>query len=244
MTDFSHIGVVFATPSTQAQVCNEGFLAALGADRILIKNGIQPDYLGASQDPYLSKVRSKLATIFLEEFTNATHLFFVDDDVGFQPEKPLEYIRAGFDVVAGIYPKKSDVLSLPITLVGDPPFNWKRNYIEAMMVPTGFMCIARHVIEKVAEASGVFVDNDIMAGPGTKRRYKEIFKMGRGANELWYGEDVLFCAEVRQLGFTVWADTDHVMSHRGAKAWASSLGMHLPTEVTDAGGDGQNNDQA
>jgi hypothetical protein len=44
-------------------------------------------------------------TLFLND-PQATHLLFVDGDIGFEPEQVLRLINCGADVVAGIYPIK------------------------------------------------------------------------------------------------------------------------------------------
>ena len=39
---------------------------------------------------------------------NYTHLFWIDGDIGFEPEAALRLLRAGRDVVAGAYPFKRE----------------------------------------------------------------------------------------------------------------------------------------
>jgi hypothetical protein len=58
-------------------------------------------------DALITRARANLVTLFLDDpETEATHLLFVDADIGFEPEQVVRLISCGADVVAGIYPIK------------------------------------------------------------------------------------------------------------------------------------------
>jgi hypothetical protein len=223
------IDVLFATPSPGLNLCAEGRNAAIAADRLLTLNGIKADYLTLGGDSYIAKARSRIATVFLEEYPNAKCLFFIDDDVGYDYRKPLEYILRTEDIVAGIYPKKDDGwLEFPVTLSGRTPNEpiMKDGFALASMVAGGFTCIKRHVIERIAQDCEKFYDVAMLTRK--MRQYYEIFRMGILADDgNWYGEDVAFCLHCRQLGFEMWADTNHKMTHRGGKVWSGNLGDYI-----------------
>src|SRR5215475_563918 len=56
-------------------------------------------------DALITRARANLVTIFLDDPT-ATHLLFVDADIGFTPDQAFRLIECGADVVAGCYPVK------------------------------------------------------------------------------------------------------------------------------------------
>jgi hypothetical protein len=94
------------------------------------------------------------------------------------------------------------------------------------LLPTGFMCIRRHVIEKAAQESGEYLDYD------KKRGYVhcwDFFRTGWIASEQgskmgrWWGEDFFFSAMVEQLGMNCWVDPNIKFTHRGSKAWEANL---------------------
>lgn len=227
--------VVFATPSSSFSLCREFFHSSLMCDRMLVAMNIGASYIGLDGDCYLSKVRSKLATKFLEDYPDADSLFFIDDDVGFPPGKAVEFILRNEEVVAGVYPKKSENIDFPCVLLGDKSKNgapiMSNGLVAASMVPTGFLRIKRSALEKIAANSRKFWtvhDADI-----TKQRlYSEIFKMGvdRDGGD-WVGEDPWFCRECISLGIDIWVDPDIQFTHRGSRKWTASLNDYLGQDM-------------
>ena len=56
-------------------------------------------------DALITRARANLMTSFLDDPT-ATHLLFIDADIGFTPDQVFRLIESAADVVAGVYPIK------------------------------------------------------------------------------------------------------------------------------------------
>src|SRR6202011_3008785 len=56
-------------------------------------------------DALITRARANLVTLFLND-PSATHLLFVDADIGFVPDQVFRLIESGADVIAGVYPIK------------------------------------------------------------------------------------------------------------------------------------------
>src|SRR5262249_57481873 len=56
-------------------------------------------------DALITRARANLVALFLDD-PLATHLLFVDADIGFEPDQVLRLIASGADVAAGAYPIK------------------------------------------------------------------------------------------------------------------------------------------
>ena len=63
--------------------------------KILFKDG----------DALITRARASLVSQFLDD-RDATHLLFVDADIGFEPEQVLRLIECGADICAAVYPIK------------------------------------------------------------------------------------------------------------------------------------------
>src|SRR5215469_13783418 len=118
-------------------------------------------------DALITRARANLVTLFLDDPT-ATHLLFVDADIGFVPEQVFRLIGSGADVVAGIYPIKrvnwdkaaralqSDRPNLPaasldyVLEINDPDCAVVVNrFTRVRYAGTGFLMIRRHVLERM-----------------------------------------------------------------------------------------------
>jgi hypothetical protein len=148
--------VVFGIPTISKWISAETYQSMMSLQWAMFGKGIPLAQIIVGGDPYLSKVRSKIATVFLRDYPQATALFFIDDDVGFPYEAALRFIDSDKDVIAGVYPKKEDgpVLQWPADLLADKDtkelFRDENGLYLASHIPTGFLRIRRHVLEKIA----------------------------------------------------------------------------------------------
>ena len=104
MTDRVHL--VVATP------CFGGQVSSIYAGSIFhlqraVRSRPDMDFtvLMRDGDALITRARANLVTLFLDN-TGATHLLFVDADIGFTPDQVFRLIESGADVVAGVYPIK------------------------------------------------------------------------------------------------------------------------------------------
>ncbi|HEX5509835.1 MAG TPA: hypothetical protein VFX37_15145 [Pseudolabrys sp.] len=143
-----------------------------------------------------------------------SHLFFIDADIGFQPETFWRLVTSGYDVSASAYPFKRDdmveqggfvVDSAELGPIGTDGFATIQN------APTGFMCIARGAIEK-------------LAGAGIGRN--EFFDTMRFDDE-YLAEDHAFCKRWHDIGGEIHLDTRAILTHQGVKIY--DKGRLMPT---------------
>lgn len=163
--------VLLATPSNRG--LNTQYVASMlntmGDQRMLDDQiQIQP-YLWPGES-LISRARNDILRYFYYE-SDCTHLFFIDDDIAWEPICFFEILAAEKDVVGGIYPLKSlrwdklvgvtiaseqqaKVLTMEVVVNGadpdhpdsDPPL------LVAHDLGTGFLCITREAIDKMVEA--------------------------------------------------------------------------------------------
>src|SRR5580704_18436823 len=100
------INLVVATP------CFGGQISILYAGSIFklqkmvrASNEINLKILFKDGDALITRARASLVAQFLDD-PKATHLLFVDADIGFEPDQVTRLINCGADVCAAIYPIK------------------------------------------------------------------------------------------------------------------------------------------
>jgi hypothetical protein len=140
--------------------------------------GIQLQLYFLFNESLITRARNYCADEFMR--SNATHLMFIDSDIGFNPNDVIALLAlqddaSPYDVIGGPYPKKCiswEKIKLavdkgvadedPNTLekyVGDYVFNPKSNQgaipigepVEVSEIGTGFMMIRRRTFEKYQE---------------------------------------------------------------------------------------------
>lgn len=219
--------VLFAIPSLNYHTAIEctGSLCQTSAE--LIKAGIPHAFRFRGGNCFVDAARNLLAADLLDD-PQYTDIFYIDDDVGFEPAKVLEFILSPKDVISGVYPKKNDELvEFPCILKqGDDEMPIERDGLyQAVNIPGGFMRIKRHVMERLAEESQQyeFVDKGI-----GERLIWNIFEMGprtdqNGKKVVYWGEDSIFAKKVIDAGFEIWIDPKIGFTHRGQKRWEGRL---------------------
>ncbi|MGB6398087.1 MAG: hypothetical protein WBF73_20725, partial [Bradyrhizobium sp.] len=98
--------LVVATPCFGGQVSSIYASSIFGLQRaVRAKSNIDLKVLMRDGDALITRARANLVTMFLDD-PAATHLLFVDADIGFTPDQVFRLIESGADVVAGLYPIK------------------------------------------------------------------------------------------------------------------------------------------
>jgi hypothetical protein len=177
----------------------------------------------------ISRARNTLTAKFLDQ-TEATHLFFVDADIGWEPWHLLVLLNRNVDVIGGLYPMKT------------MPIKWVVNGFEGAeegpdglqevsKAGTGFLLMKRHVFEQLNSHPAVKpYKNDIGLDPKYDRHLKTYFdtavRQGR-----YYSEDWTFCENWRDLGGKVFVDKRVLLRHSGSYVFCMENQEHLLNSI-------------
>jgi hypothetical protein len=173
--------------------------------------------------------------------SQATHLLFVDADIGFTPEAVFRLLASGRDVIGGVYPRKGlDLAALRTALAaGDPnpmgravrpefeplagaPAAGDDGLLTVASVGTGFLMVSRHAAQRMTEGypqlrarlgdvSGSNVPEAVM-----------VFDSFIDPDSGRYLTDFeAFCRRWRDLGGEVWADPGCEIAHLSEVALTS-----------------------
>jgi hypothetical protein len=208
-------------------------------------------------DALITRARANLVTLFLDD-PNATHLLFVDADIGFAPEQVFRLLESGADVVAGVYPikrinwekarravesKRPNVpaASLDYVLEVDNPDRVMvvRGFTRVRYAGTGFLMIRRHVLEKMCAHPDYaplqfFREHSHDALAGSPNRFALFECMIDPSSGTYLSEDFAFCKRWTDLGGEIWADLESRLDHVGPSVFPGDVASQFAAAPTAA----------
>jgi hypothetical protein len=214
---------------------------------ICSRNGIMLYYTYMMNESLITRARNSIAYDFLA--SDATHLMFIDADIGFNPNDIVEMVKRDVDICCGLYPKKEISWGRVTQAVqnGVPPHELKDHtgtfvvnlvnnerteikmdeLFEIENGGTGFMLIKREVFEALADkvpeyTNDMYLATDIVTEP---KMVKEFFttSIDPESNNRLLSEDYHFCKLARKHGFKVHAAPWVELSHTGTYVFSGAL---------------------
>lgn len=213
--------VFFATPTYSGRICQEYADSLEATGRALEAEGWKVTASFVQGDCYVQRARNALVAQFLE--TDATDLFFLDDDLGWPADAVLKLLSMPDPVVFGVYPFKRDEEGYPVVIHTDAkgyPIVRGDGCISATGAPTGFLRIKRFAINALQAAYP-----ELAYGEDGKTIY-DLFPQGV-RNGRWWGEDFAFCNLWTGIGGSIWCVPDIDFQHVGAKPYSGNYHRFL-----------------
>lgn len=237
MSDQVHL--VVATPCFGGQISSIYAKSIFQLQRaVQTVDGIRLTIHLRDGDALITRARANLLTLFLDD-PSATHLLFIDADIGFVPEQVFRLVECGADMVAGVYPikrvnwnkaRRAIAAELPdvaaaaldyVLEVDDPDQIAVTNgFARVRFAGTGFLMIRRHVIEKMCRHPDYaplqfFCEHshDVLAGSSNRFALFECMIDSRTGTYL--SEDFAFCKRWTDIGGEIWADLESRLDHVG-----------------------------
>lgn len=238
--------ILIATPMYGGMCTGTYANAMMRVPMVLSQANMLMYYLHMMNESLITRARNKCADEFLK--TDATHLMFIDADIGFNPEDIPKMVDKDVDILCGLYPKKEINWPRIASAVnnGVPPdqlanfggavvVNLIKN--ETTHVPhgelleinnggTGFMLIKREVFEALADkvpsyTNDMYVSTDVVDKP---EMIKEFFdtSIDEETNRL-LSEDYHFCKLARKHGFKIYADPQIELNHTGTYIFSGAV---------------------
>ncbi len=225
-----------ATPCFGGMVTQRYMQSTLGLLLLGQTRGFHVSIELLGYDSLIQRSRNTLLAKFLDSPT-ATHLLFIDADIGFDPAQVERMLAFGQDIVAGMYPLKlidwgnaamqraqagESLETAPIRFVGTPcegaEFERSEGFVTGLYGGTGFMMIRREALTRM-----------IAAYPKTRYTATHTRSTARRSNNLYalfdcmiepetghyLSEDYTFCRRWRDIGGRIWLDPTGTLYHVG-----------------------------
>ncbi len=196
-------------------------------------------------DSLITRARNTLVSMFLD--SDATHLLFIDADIGFSPDEVIRLLRVDKDVAAGAYPLKI-IHTGPETVarirrgegletaflhyvgvpIEGPTRQEQDGFVTAEYAGTGFMLIRREALERMIAAypeTRFITAHDRSEQNPSQNLYALFDCMIDPATGEYLSEDYTFCRRWRDIGGEVWLDTRSQLQHTGPWEFAGNLAI-------------------
>jgi hypothetical protein len=194
-------------------------------------------------DALIPRARASLVAQFLDD-PSATHLLFVDADIGFEPQQVLRLIECGADMCAAVYPikridwnKVKEIIAAGrpnpaasalqyVFEVDDPgAVTEKAGFIKVRYAGTGFLMIRREALERMClyyPQLRFKRDHSVDAATESSNRFA-LFETMIDESGTYLSEDFAFCKRWTQMGGEIWADLDSKLAHVGPITFSGDL---------------------
>jgi hypothetical protein len=177
--------------------------------------GVPLNVVTIRNESLVQRARNTCVAHFLA--SDATHLLFIDSDIGFPWQAVFRLLAHRRDVVGATYAKKkmgeAEFAFVPLPQGGVT----RTGLVEVHSLPTGFLMISRDAISRLIGAHadkryGVHASEGL---PGAYRNHLyAIFDCELEGPNYW-SEDYTFCQRWRRLGGQCWLDPHILLEHHG-----------------------------
>jgi hypothetical protein len=236
--------IMIATPCYGGQVSVAYIISALALQRSSLARGIEINFNFRTGEALITRARADMAAEFL--LSGATHLMFIDADIGFAPEQVFRLLAFDADVTAAAYPLKridwdrarkaaqtgrADLEAAVLDYVIYPetkgPMQARNDFVRVRYTGTGFLMIRRAALERMCEAhpelryKAAQREADLLREDAY--RYALFECMIAPENGLYLSEDYAFCRRWTDLGGEIWLDIRSKLTHYGTIAFRGDL---------------------
>jgi len=217
----------------------------LNFSRIAQQLGMSFSVETMTNESLIPRGRNHITAKFLAD-SFATHLMFIDSDIGFAAEHIIKLILHDKDIVGGLYPKKA---LPPDYVVNVSPEDVDQNgqvRTENGLMPvsrlgTGFLLVKRHVFEQhMAAYPNTKFTNNIGLDPKYDPFCYTFWDcwVTQDDKREYVSEDWGFCIKSRVIGIQAWADSSIRLNHSGTFVFPgdptqlyNSMGLNSETQT-------------
>lgn len=224
-----------ATPCYGGLVSQLYMQSVLGLVQLAGPAGFDATLALLGHDSLVTRSRNTLVARFLAT-PGATHLLFIDADIGFEAEQVVHMLRFDEDFVAGVYPLKvvdwspaavaragtrESFETAPLhyvgTLCAGHALERRGRFATGIYCGGGFMLLKRRVISRMIEAYPETRYKAAHAYSNTPSgdAYALFDCMIDTDTKAYVSEDFGFCQRWRDIGGTIWLDTEGKLTHSG-----------------------------
>jgi hypothetical protein len=246
--------LTIGTPCFGGQLSWLYAVSLLKLQKNFTSRGWNINYLLQAGDALVTRARQTIVCHFLDN-PQATHLLFVDADIGFEPEQVLRLLEFDADVVGAVYPAKqinwdqipaavqagrspleSAALSYVVERDAAEEVVTRGGFLKSRYAGTGFLMIRRPALEAMIkhypelrythEHRG---HDPLIGSPWRSALFNCMIDQKTG---YYLSEDFSFCRRWTDMGGEIWVDYTSRLNHVGLMVYRGNMaaGVDLPKE--------------
>ena len=235
--------LVIGTPCQGDQVTGLYLSSMLKLQEACVREGVRLSFQMPGGDDLVTRARQEITARFLADPT-ATHLLFIDSDVGFNPQQVFRLLKFGAEMTAALYPLKKinwdkvqslaaaghpkvESANLTYVLELEKPEKTREGFVRAQLTGSGFLMIQRSALLKMTEKYPDLHYRVEEAGDGMNSlnewRYALFNCLIDEKTGLLLSEDYSFCRRWTGIGGEIWVDLQSRLDHVGNMVFSGDL---------------------
>ncbi len=237
--------LVIGTPCYGRQVTDLYAGSLLKLQMACFHKGIRLQVQMKGSDALITRARQNIVADFLAN-PDATHLLFIDADIGFEPEQVFRLLDFDKDITAAVYPIKrldwqkisrlaeakrtpleTAALSYMIEFAGNERIQVINGFAKVHYAGTGFLMIRRSaLLAMIDHYPELRYDHDHKPDDkqaGSPYRSALFNCLIDEATKVYLSEDFSFCKRWTDMGGEIWADLESRLTHVGTLSFRGDL---------------------
>jgi len=171
----------------------------------------------AGGEALIGRARAAMMAKFLAG--QASHLLFVDADIGFEPQAAFRLLGSGREVVGGVYPRKVSDAGFEVGAPLGPAT--PDGFQPVSFVGGGFLLVSRAAAERMSAAyPRLQASLGDLRGAAVREAAMVFDSFIEPETGFYLADHQAFCRRWRDLGGEVWADLQVPLVHVGDVEYA------------------------
>lgn len=211
------MSLMIGLPCAGGIVSEKTTLGLFNLGKALVRNNIHHGLLTLTNSSLITQARSKIANFFINN-TEHEYLFFLDSDIGFNPDDVLKLMTHQIPIVSGAYPMKIIPERYCVDVI--QPEERHGDLLKINGNGMGFVLIHRQVFLDIAKhyPNLKYVPSnyhsDTPHSPEEMNNSFHFFAEQQSENG-FMSEDKSFFHRAKQVGYNIFLDTSIRLNHTG-----------------------------
>jgi hypothetical protein len=245
----SPIHLMVATPAFDGHITGIYSNSLLKLQQACFQRQIPVTIRNVLGDALITRARQNLLSYFME-IQNATHLLFIDADIGFEPVQVFRLLAYEADFTAAAYPLKNinwrklaelakagkpdlHSASLDYVVEFDNPaqIRIERNFAKVKSAGTGFMMLRRAAVQRMMEhytdlsyTRDLAIHDDLRDSKWRCALFNCMIDKETGT---YLSEDYSFCRRWTDMGGEIWLDLNSALVHAGTTYFKGDMATQI-----------------